>query len=136
MFGHTIPKKVKSWDSLTPDKKAAEKILQRYLTNVRLIKTISAEFKIKSFFVWQPVPDYGMDISTHPFFYMEDLQTSATRQYGYSEARKEFDKHLPEIIWCADLAKTWNKNYVDKVHYSGKFSKVIANNIYNNINKL
>jgi len=115
------------------DRETTQIILQRYLVNTRIIKSISKEFGVDSYFVWQPVPEYHMDLASHPFYFSEDLQAEANRALGYRQAKTIFEKINPNIIWAAEIASETEGNFVDKVHYSSAFNREIAKAIIMNL---
>lgn len=124
------PKKTVS--TAVADETVARTVLNRYLTNVQLIKSISDQLGIKSFFVWQPVPEYKMDIASHPFYFHGD-QVDANRKKGYELAKNILPKEFPDLIWAAEISPTCTGNFVDKVHYSAKFNREIAEFIFNKV---
>lgn len=112
-----------------------KQIINRYLSSTKMIKALSTEYQLKTLFVWQPVPDYYMDLTTHPFYDNDDPQVAVNRKIGFSLAKDLFKKDLPEIIWAAEIAKTCKGNFIDKVHYSAQFNKLIAKKIFSQLNQ-
>jgi hypothetical protein len=99
--------------------------INRYLKNKKLIEAISRSFGVKPVFVWQPAPTYKYDLQYHLF-----LGDGFGRHYEYGYKRmSEFigSQQLHNFLWCADIQKGLKEPlYVDKWHYSAKFSQVLA----------
>ncbi|MDH3392479.1 MAG: SGNH/GDSL hydrolase family protein, partial [Desulfobulbaceae bacterium] len=107
-------------------------ILNRYMANVRLVRAIADNYGIKSDFIWQPVPEYKMNLASHPLYRHEDIQTEANLKRGYELAKELFAKEQLGILWAAEISDTCQGNFVDKVHYSPKFCREIAEYIFTN----
>lgn len=104
------------------------RVIKKYLANKSLIEAVSRAFGVSPFFVWQPVPTYHYEQKYHPFA-DGGYGRHTYSIFGYEHmAKLESDMLLgSNFLWCADLQKDANEPlYVDKVHYSAKFSKVIA----------
>lgn len=117
------------------DEGTVQTILSRYIANTRLIRAIAEQHGIKSFFVWQPVPEYHMDIDSHPFYAHEDVLAEANRKRGFELAKQKIPEEIPGLIWAAELSSTCSGNFVDKVHYSAKFNSEIAEFIFEKVEK-
>jgi hypothetical protein len=121
------PKKTSS--TVVGNENIARVILSRYMANVQMIKAVADQRSIKSFFIWQPVPEYKMDIGNHPFYFSGD-QDDANRKTGYALAKQMLPKELPYVIWAAEITPFCAGNFVDQVHYSAKFNREIAEFIF------
>jgi hypothetical protein len=88
-------------------------------------------------FVWQPVPSFKYDLNYH-FLYRdrpfapgervpyEDIGRSYVRM---AEMRSALESRS-NFLWLADIQANRCENlYVDRVHYSAKFSQEIADEI-------
>lgn len=103
-------------------------IIQRYISNKKMVESVAASFGVKTFFVWQPVPTFGYDLNHH-LFAGEDFAGHTFSQNGYP-LMKEYLKNHPQgssFLWAADLQKAMPRPlYVDQVHYSAEFSGTLA----------
>ena len=117
------------------DPKILDMVIQRYLQNKNLIETSSKSFGVTPIFVWQPIPTYHYDQSYH-IFSKGGYENHSYSQYGY-ERMFELVKNTPlsdNFLWLADIQKNKKEPlYVDKVHYSSRFSKELAIEITNMI---
>jgi len=111
------------------EQKLADQVIQRYLTNKRIIEATSRDFGIATMFFWQPVPVYGYDQSHHIFknFDYKPCCSHVKRGYEYMASVPGFSEYGDDFIWLADLQRgTKEPNYVSALHYSPKMSRRIA----------
>ena len=77
---------------------------------------------------WQPVPTYNYDLKYHPFI-PNGFGAHTNSKYGYPKM-KEYLSGQPlknNFIWAADLQTDLKEPlYIDKVHYSPKMSRILA----------
>ena len=110
------------------DPKIIDAVIKRYLSNKTMIEAIAAKYGIKPIFVWQPVPTYKYDQSSHLFAKANDCRHSYSI-YGYPAIAK-IAKETPfgkDFLWCADIQEGVKEPlYVDAVHYTAVLSKSIA----------
>ena len=109
-------------------------VVDRYLTNKKIIEAISGKYNIQPIFIWQPVPTYKYDLNYHLFTYEgEDLE----RIYRVNSVYKYFAEHIKRpaeinFFWCADMQEELKEPlYVDNTHYSAKMSGMFASYIAN-----
>jgi GDSL-like Lipase/Acylhydrolase family len=123
-----------------PEKKDIEneiinKVIHTYIINKKLIEAASNIFGVKSIFVWQPNPAYNYDLKYHPFFNGDAGEINYSKN-GYL-GMANFIRENPmgdNFIWCADIQKELKQPlYVDRVHYSADFSKLLAEVIANTL---
>ena len=98
-------------------------VVNRYKSNLRIIRSLCREYGIKCYFVWQPMPFYKYDRSLHRTFPYEGpipkhwSATYKTIKY-YSS---------PDFLYLGEfLANVREKVFVDDVHYNEKFNAKIA----------
>ena len=103
---------------------AIAKTLNRYRTNRRLIEAAAAAFGIAAAFVWQPVPTYKYDQTSHLFAGSDYYGSLAGYRLFAAEMR---DSPADDFIWCADIQEGRHEPlYVDQVHYTPSFAKTLA----------
>lgn len=106
-----------------------ESVAQRYLGNKRLIEAAASAYGARCLFVWQPIPTYRYDPNAH-LFLKEGI--SVPHRYaapGYALLATRFDdKRLGRnFLWLADIQEQRDEPlYVDQVHYTGAFSRTVA----------
>ncbi len=108
-------------------------IIDHYLINKKIIEAICRDFKIKCFFVWQPVPTYQYDLKYH-LFSDGGFGKNTLSRYGYQEMEKHFKSGRVgnNLLWLANMQEGIDKAlYLDKYHYTAEMSKEIANRVYN-----
>lgn len=112
--------------------------LQRYIANKKLIEAEARTFGIVPFFVWQPIPYYRYDLTYHPFRKSIDRDLAAGALYSvvYHEMEKLAAAGAlgNNFLYLGGIQEDEKKPlYVDAVHYSGDFSKKIAQRIADRI---
>jgi hypothetical protein len=111
-----------------------ERIIERYLTNKRMIETMAADYGVIPIFVWQPVPTYKYDLSYHVFVNASPngFRGHLYPRYGYRLMRRRLDVEPigENFLWCADIQEDARELlYVDLVHYSPDFNRKLADTI-------
>ncbi len=111
-----------------------ERVLDRWQRNRRLIEALARASGVETLFVWQPVPTWGYDLTHHLFF---DPERGGGRHFalsgaGYGAVAERLPT-APELrpetgfLWLGDLQTGRAEPlYVDGVHYSADFSRLIA----------
>lgn len=102
---------------------AVDYVVQRYTSNIRIIRAICREYDIKCLFVWQPIPFYKYDISLHRTFpYKGSIAEPWDGVYSLMKGyTKEDFLYLGEML--SDVPE---KVFVDDIHYSEKYNEKIA----------
>lgn len=112
---------------------SAVRMAERYLHNKRIIEAVSAAYGIHTVFVWQPNPVYKYDLKYHKFS-SEGASLDLFRSYPlYAEMSQRKDRQSlgRHFLWCADIQENIHEPlYVDSVHYSPKFSAIVAQCVY------
>lgn len=127
-FGQAPP------DSGRPEHERITAVLERYERNRQLIRAAAGEFRVRTLFVWQPVPTYGYD-QTNLSVYRDGVDLYGAHKLsgpGYAEARKRYGggDSGGDLLWLGDLQRNRDENlYVDAVHYTSGFSGEIAQHI-------
>lgn len=114
-----------------------EETAERWLRNRRMIQGVCASFGIRPLFVWQPAPDWGYDLRFHPLW-REEGPVGSSIQYAAMDrlrARRP-DLFKPDVLWLADLQRGERRPlYVDRLHYTAAFARVIAERIADRIRR-
>lgn len=106
-----------------------ERVVNNYLQNMRIISAVSMEYNVTPLFVWQPVPTYKYDLKYHVFS-NEGFDSHLASMPGYQHMRNIVSSNsLKEnFLWLADIQEGIQEPlYVDLVHYTAEFSKLLAN---------
>lgn len=115
------------------DEKLLKNVIDRYLLNKKLTETIADSFKVKTLFVWQPVPTYKYDLKYH-IFSGKGFGRFLYSKYGYPYMEDYVKRNNlgKNFLWLADIQENVKKPlYVDIDHYSAELSSDIAKRIYN-----
>jgi len=108
---------------------AATRTLALYDHNKRMIRAVAAEFGVRPVFVWQPIPFYRFDLSTHPFGDDVAHYDAPGLLQGFEEMERRWksDRLGHNAIWCSDIQEGRTEQmYVDTVHYSAALNKLLA----------
>jgi hypothetical protein len=103
-------------------------IIDRYIGNKRQVEGISCAYGIRSLFVWQPIPAYKYDLKYHialnPIYGLGGYALFGQTYAVAAERRADFGT---SFLWLADIqADLKEPLYIDAVHYTAKFSELIA----------
>jgi lysophospholipase L1-like esterase len=113
------------------DKSIVAYVVNRYLTNKKLIEAVTTVYGVRSVFVWQPIAPYKYDLNYH-LLAGDGFDNLYSTGYRYME---ELIKKKPlgdNFLWCADMQERLQEPlYVDRVHYSAKMSEMLAAAIAN-----
>jgi len=104
------------------------RVIQRYMLNKLATEDIGTRIGANTLFVWQPVPNYQYDIRLHPFA-AEGFGSHTYAMFGYPLMASFSVQHDlgHNFVWCADLQReATTPLYVDKIHYSARLSRMIA----------
>jgi hypothetical protein len=115
-------------DDARKDPLRLRKVIIRYIENKRLTEAVAAAYRIKAFFIWQPIPNYRYDLTLHlfPDHLPGDNEGSSL---GYRQMAEYVNSHSmgDNFVWCADIQQAARTPlYVDPTHYSGKMSSMVA----------
>jgi len=105
-----------------------DSVINRYLASKKIIELVSGGHGIKSLFVWQPAPTYKYDDTNH-LFKGEGYGRHRYSMHGYKQMSVLYKSGNAgeNFVWCADMqADLKGPLYVDQVHYTEKFSEMIA----------
>lgn len=103
-------------------------ITDRYLRDLRLAAAAARAFEVQPLFVWQPVPTYKYDDAHHPFVGRGYGRHGRSRAgYVLMAQRVALEPPGAHFLWAADLQEGLAEPlYVDKVHYTSRMSRLIA----------
>ena len=108
-----------------------ERVVENYLQNMQIISAVSNSYDVLPLFVWQPVPTYKYDLEYHVFG-DEGFGDHLASMSGYEYMSDVVLKNPPKgyFLWLADIQEGIQKQlYVDKVHYTAEFSRLVAKKI-------
>lgn len=108
-----------------------ERVIARYLANKELIEAVAIAHRVSPVFIWQPVPTYKYDEHNH-LFKGDDYGRHERSRVGYRVMKERMGAIPPEqrFFWLADIqAELREPLYVDQVHYSPRFSRIIAERV-------
>jgi lysophospholipase L1-like esterase len=136
MVSSTLEKKqenLRSEEEKYNNKSVNTHVVNRYMTNKKLIEAVTAIYAVRPVFVWQPVATYKYDVNYH-LFAGDGFDKHLYSRYGY-RYMEELIENEPlgdNFLWCADMQEHLQEPlYVDSVHYSAKMSKMLATTIAN-----
>jgi hypothetical protein len=119
-------------DLVQPDA-VAQEVLQRWLANKKFIEKIAAAYKVKTCFVWQPVPVYNYDLRydvAHDGVLRDKRFNSVRAVYPVAGRAYSDGRFGSDFLYLADIQKNQNINlYVDAFHYTAAFNREIASRI-------
>lgn len=130
-FGERTQRDVERSAALTDEQ--ARAIVERWRANRRLVRAVADEYSVATAFVVQPVPSFDLDPAKHPFPAPGRTLAPEARQphRGYELLSEQHRESLGDhLVWLADahrLAKP--PHYVDRVHYTVRFSAILAGEI-------
>jgi len=102
-------------------------VVDRYLTNMRLIKAAAQQFGVHPVFVWQPVPCYQYAGPAADHGSSAPLIECVQRGYEMMDARRG---GIDGLLWLADMQRgRTDALYIDPDHYTAAFSGEIASRI-------
>jgi hypothetical protein len=113
------------------DRAKIMRVIERYVSHKRMVEAVASANKVKTLFVWQPVPMYKYDTRYH-LLVTRRWGRYALVKYGYPEMAEFVSRNPPgdNFLWCADMQeKLAEPLYVDATHYSGKMSRMVAQEI-------
>lgn len=108
-------------------------VIRRLDTNRRIIDATAERLGFKALFVQQPVPTYAYDNRKRPFPIKEEMlgyHMNAARGYPRM-AQLRADGKLWEhgLLWLAEAEPAEGNAYIDIIHYSPRFNRVIGDKI-------
>jgi hypothetical protein len=124
---------VREWGRFCETDAEVDAVIRRLDTNRRMLDALGDRLGFKVLFVQQPVPTYSYDNRKRPFPVREEAlgyHMNAARGYPRMAEMKNsgllWDKGL---LWLAELEPAEGNAYIDAVHYSPAFNKVIGERI-------
>lgn len=124
---------VREWGRFCDNEAEIEKVIARLDTNRRMIDATADRMGFKALFVQQPVPTYSYDNRKRPFPVKEEvLGYHMNSARGYPRMAQMLGQgQLWErgLLWLAELEPADANAYIDTVHYSPKFNKLIADRV-------
>jgi hypothetical protein len=110
-----------------------DRIIDRWLANRRQIEAVCCAYGCRSAFIWQPAPAYNYDLSHHvALAYHGSLHGHERAGPFYERMRSRLGDNYNrgDLIWLADIQEGRHEPiYLDTVHYTAGFCRVIAEKI-------
>jgi hypothetical protein len=104
-------------------------VIDRYVTNMRLIRGVCREFRVRPLFVWQPVPCYRYQGAVMSHGSDDGLIECVRTGYALMDARR-WELAADDFLWLGDLQEGRTEPlYVDADHYTAGFSREVASRI-------
>jgi len=114
-------------------------VINQYVWNIKAIESIGKSTGIKTIFAFQPTPTYEYDLTYHELKIKDwSLYGDQLVIHGYPLMAKYVRNNDmgDDFLWLADIQQGVSKTlYVDKWHYSPDFSRTIAKDICQFIEK-
>lgn len=105
----------------------ANQAVNRYLANIAMADAVAARFKIRTLFVWQPVPGFRAPPDTYRFPRVLGAVQYSPAIYGQLEALRAAGQVPPSFLWLADAQQgRAGSLYVDAYHYTSAFADTLA----------
>jgi lysophospholipase L1-like esterase len=103
-------------------------VINRYINNMRQVKSVADAYGIATVFVWQPIPTYNYDLKHH-VFNPDRLGCHVNSKFGYPMMRESGDISPlgKSFVWAADIQKDLAEPlYIDAFHYTAPMSRRLA----------
>ncbi|CAA7623248.1 conserved hypothetical protein [Candidatus Terasakiella magnetica] len=124
---------LRDWGAFCRNDEDVDRAVRRLDTNHRMIDAMAERLGFKAVFVQQPVPTYGYDNRKRPLPVKDEMLgyhvNSAKGYLKLAELRAEGKLWERGLLWLADLEPAEGNAYIDAVHYSPGFNRVIAEKI-------
>ena len=105
----------------------ARRVVDRYLANVEMSAAIADRFKVKTLFVWQPVPNFRTAPDNSRFPKDKAAIRRSPAVYEALDQLRTAGRAPRNFFWLADKQLGQSGNlYIDTFHYSPEFSEVLA----------
>jgi len=106
-------------------------VIRRHLENARQAEAVAHAYGVSTAFVVQPVPGYKYDMKYHiALDPLRGLGRHERSGYGYPIMRSIVKRNplkVRHFIWAADITENRKEPlYLDAVHYTAEFSKILA----------
>jgi len=108
------------------DPQLADRLIDRYLHNKKVIEAIAGAYRVPVVFVWQPVSVYRFDWKRH---HRPNLKPNPLPRVGAERMAERLKGSPlgPAFIWAADIqGEVADPLYVDGVHYAPNLCRAIA----------
>ncbi|RAU20984.1 SGNH/GDSL hydrolase family protein [Paramagnetospirillum kuznetsovii] len=124
---------VREWGSFCDSEADVDRVIGRLDINRRMIDATAERLGFKALFVQQPVPTYSYDNRKRPFPVKEEAlgyhMNSARGYPKLAQMRSQGQLWEHGLLWLAELEPADGNAYIDTVHYSPKFNKLIGERI-------
>jgi len=110
----------------TTDPQLADRLIERYLQNKKMIESVASAYGVRAVFVWQPLSVYKFDRKRHQ---RPDIQPQPLPGVGSQRMAERLQRRPlgPEFIWASDIqADVPDPLYVDAGHYAPNLCRAVA----------
>lgn len=110
-----------------------DKVIRRLDTNHRIIAAMADDLGFKAVFVQQPVPTFHYDNAKRPVPVNTEMlghHMNSAKGYPRMAEMRTAGRLLDQnTLWLAELEPAEGNAYVDTVHYSPRFNRILAETI-------
>ena len=102
------------------------------LENKSIIEAVAAKRGIRTAFNWQPAPNFKYDDTAYHLFKGSSYGSYSGISRGYALMAERLARTQPDppLLWLADIQEHRTEPlYVDRIHYTAKFSRTLADAI-------
>lgn len=113
----------------------ADTVIKIYSQNKKISEAIANAYAIQTLFIWQPIPFYNYQSTEfskkYPYLSERKVYNFAYTQIKEMNRKEQLGKNF---FWLGDIQEGKDEFlYIDRVHYSSKFCKQIAELIYQKV---
>lgn len=116
------------------DVKSIDVSVERYLSNIKIARSVAREFGVTPVFAWQPISMYAYPFEPEAMKMLSGMEAghhyALRAKHGYQRVvamHKQTLMQQPDFLWCADIQKDVREMlYVDHVHYNAAGASLVA----------
>lgn len=137
-IGHTVIATSDERGNFDLEASIADQVVERWIQNKDMTIRLTDSYDIESVFVIQPVPVHNYDINYHHaasgnMEYFGKVRRAVSGYQSFDRMRRS-NGLGSNVLWLADVQKDRTENlYVDRSHYTAKFSEELASYISEHI---
>lgn len=126
------PDRAAAGDETTPlwpgsDDEQARRMVERYLGNLGMAAAVGERFKVRTLFVWQPVPNFRAAPDSSRFPQEKEAIRRSPAVYERLDALRAAGQLPANFLWLADAQLGRGGDlYIDTFHYAPPFADALA----------